>query len=113
MDRRAPPWVGAPEARAKFAVAARLWDMPATAMSHPGVGGAHRAPRLAERRPMGVALPWVGARITRSYAPAGYARRGRARLAHRRAKLAYWPQSELRSVGAPRRRRGGLCRVAS
>ena len=26
MDRRAPPWVGAPEARAKFAEAARLWD---------------------------------------------------------------------------------------
>ena len=30
-----PPWVGAPVARAKFAGAARLWDMPATAVPHP------------------------------------------------------------------------------
>ena len=76
MDRRAPPWVGAPEARAKFAEAARLWDMPTTAMSHPGVWwGTHRAPRLDERRPMRAALPWVGARAERSYGAAGLARR--------------------------------------
>ena len=43
-----PPWVGAPVARAKFAGAARLRDMPATAVPHPSLEG--RAQRAAPRR---------------------------------------------------------------